>query len=224
MYPSGIRKQAESLRKAGKTYGEIRTVLGLPIPKSTLSDWCNSIELSGFERVRLEARQLKNSERGRFIAHAITRKRRQEYLASVDERTAHLPELLKDKNVAKIAIGMLYLGEGSKSKARMELGNSDPGIISLFLGLLRYCYVLDENKFRCTVQCRADQDTKMLEKFWLGVTEIPKFQFYPTRIDPRTIGKISLRPEYRGVCVVTYLYADLYYEIMSIGRALKMGL
>lgn len=226
MYPSEIRKQAESLRRDGKTYGEIRATLGLPIPKSTLSDWCKTIELSGLEQVRLEANKLRNEERGRFIAHAITRKHRQEYLASVQQRVAHLPELLKDKNVAKIALGMLYLGEGSKSsrKACVELANSDPAIIRLFLYLLRTHYLLDESKFRCTIQCRADQDTKALEEFWLGVVGISKPQFYRTRIDMRTVGKASGKPEYKGVCVITYLSADLYHELMSIGRTIVKGL
>jgi hypothetical protein len=225
MYPSEIRKQAESLRKSGKTYGEIQSVIGLPIPKSTLSDWCNTIELSGLEKVRLEANQLKNSERGRFIAHAITRKRRQEYLDSVQQRAVHLPELLKDKNVAKIALGMLYLGEGSKGfrRAKAEFCNSDPAIIRLYLKLLRFCYALDEDKFRCTVLCRADQDVKELERFWLETTQIPKSKLYPTRIDPRTVGKVSRKPEYKGVCVITYLSADLYHELMSIGRTIAKG-
>src|ERR1044072_7668956 len=102
MYSIQLRKQAEALRQAGKTYGEIRTILGISISKSALSDWCNAIELSGMEQARLDAKKLKNEERGRLIAHAILRKRRQEYLESVRQRTVHLPGLLKDKNVAKI--------------------------------------------------------------------------------------------------------------------------
>ncbi|PIR44326.1 hypothetical protein COV23_00575 [Candidatus Wolfebacteria bacterium CG10_big_fil_rev_8_21_14_0_10_31_9] len=95
-------------------------------------------------------------------------------------------------------------------------GNSDPNIIYLFLKLLRYCYDIDENKFRCTLQDRADQNIKKLEKFWRLVTKIPKKQFYKARIDPRTIGKISKKPEYKGVCVIDYFSADILNEFKKI--------
>ncbi len=119
--------------------------------------------------------------------------------------------------VAKLMLVMLYLGEGAKNKkGSLMLGNSDPAIVRLFLQLLRKCYKIDESKFRCTVQCRADQDINFLEKFWSNVTQIPSRQFYKARIDPRTIGKPTKKSDYKGVCVIDLFSAHIFNEIKII--------
>ena len=100
----------------------------------------------------------------------------------------------------------------------MQFGNSDPGIIKLFLNLMRECYPIDETKFRCTVLCRADQDANELEKFWRRITDISKKKFYKTRVDARTIGKPSRKLDYKGVCVINYLSASVYYDLFTLGQ------
>jgi hypothetical protein len=54
--------------------------------------------------------------------------------------------------------------EGTKgNRGSLRFGNSDPFVIDLFLNLMEKCYSIDKKKFRCTVLCRADQDTKELD-------------------------------------------------------------
>lgn len=56
---------------------------------------------------------------------------------------------MNNKDVKKIALAMLYLGEGGKKqRGSLMFGNSDPVIINLFLRYLRDCYNIDEKKFR----------------------------------------------------------------------------
>jgi hypothetical protein len=88
---------------------------------------------------------------------------------------------------------------------------------------LRYCYNIDESKFRCTIQCRADQDIQKLEKFWSEATNISLKQFYKARIDPRTIGKLSIKKEYKGVLRIDCFSAKILQELLEIPRIL-MGL
>ena len=146
-------------------------------------------------------------------------------MQEVYSRVSHLGKLIKNKDIAKISLAMLYLGEGSKTRSSLMFGNSDPTIISLFLRLLRYCYKIDEDKFRCTLQCRADQDIQKLEKFWSNITNIPLSKFYKARVDPRTIGKISKNPEYKGVCRIDYFSADIFNELTKVIEAIdKTGL
>lgn len=212
-----LREKAIALRKKGKTFSEINKILGIDIPQGTLSYWLKSINLSDKQKKRISVIVLKNIKRGRASALKVNKLRRQEYLDSVAKRVNHLGVLVCDKNVAKIALAMLYLGEGSKTrKGSLMFGNSDPEIIKLFLGLLRLCYKIDEHKFRCTVQLRADQDIKKLEKFWHIATKIPTKQFYKARVDARTIGKISKKPEYKGVCRIDYFSADIFNELKKI--------
>lgn len=207
------------MRKIGTTYGEIRRRLNVPVPKSTLSVWFKSITSDPKYKKVIELAMKKNSGKGHIFALEANRVIRKKYLESIDNRIKHLEKIISNKNIAKISLAMLYLGEGAKNrKGSLMFGNSNPDIIKLFLHLLRHCYRIDEKKFRCTLQCRADQNIKKLEKFWSETTNIPLSQFYKARIDPRTIGKKSKKPEYKGVCRIDYFSADTYIELTKIGE------
>jgi len=211
------KQEAIILRKKGFTYGEIKKYLGIPIPKSTLSLWFKRITLSNIACNRLNnARSLKQKE-SHMRALEANKKKRINYLEEIEKRTKHLEKYLDNNDIAKIVLAMLYLGEGAKGPRRsFMLGNSNPKVVKLYLNLLRKCYIIDEKKFRCTLQCRADQNIPKLENFWHKVTGIPKTQFYKARIDPRTIGKKSKKPEYKGVCRIDYFSADMYNEVEKI--------
>ncbi len=149
---------------------------------------------------------------------AINRKlKRQRFFRTLRKENAHLAALFNGVDVAKLVLLILYAAEGTKNAARSTLvfGNSDPSIIRLFLKLLRVSYKISEDKFRCTVQCRADQDSSFLEIFWSKVTGIPLNQFYRTRIDKRSIGKKTINNRYKGVCRVDYLSAPVYWDLIQ---------
>lgn len=220
-----LKKEAVELRKQGKTYSEIQHALGKNISKSTLSSWCSKIKLQKNHQRRIKKIILSNAERARDVALVANRVKREKFLKSIIDRNKHIALSLKNKDTAKIALAMLYLSEGSKNKkSALMFGNSNPSIINLFLHLLRYCYNIDGSKFRCTLQCRADQDIKKLEEFWSRVTKIKLSQFYKARIDPRTIGKASINPNYKGVCRIDYFSADLSIELKQIAEIINKGI
>lgn len=212
-----LKEKIINLRKSGKTYTEICKITGVNISKGTLSDWCGNILLSPKQQKRVQDLIKKNVQKGRAVALVVNKFKREKYIQSVRDRVKHLSDKMKNKDTAKIALAMLYLGEGSKvNKGSLMFGNSNPLTISLFLNLLRYCYDIDENKFRCTLQCRADQNIKKLEGFWSETTNIPLSQFYKARIDPRTIGKPSKNLDYKGVCRIDYFSGDIFMELKQI--------
>ncbi len=216
-----FKNRAIVLRKKGKTYGEIQEILGENIPKSTFSLWFQDIQLSAQQQEKIKRQAQLKSQNGLIIALASNKTKREKYLKSVENRVKHLKTIIENHDTAKIAIVMLYLGEGAKNRrGSMALGNSDPKIIGLFLKLMRQCYKIDETKFRCTLQCRADQNIKKLEKFWSKTPSIPLQQFYGARIDPRTIGKPTKKLDYKGVCKIDYFSADLYNELTKIAEVL----
>lgn len=216
-----IKEKAIKLRKQGRTYSEIQKGLRIVIPKSTLSGWCSKVELPKEYQEKIRKIILNNAQKGRKIALIVNRRKREEYLKSVEDRNKHLEKSLRNKDIAKIALAMLYLGEGGKNqRGSLLFGNSDPFVISLFLYSLRYCYSIDESKFRCTLMCRADQNTKRLEKFWSEVTNIPLSQFYRAQQDARTIGKPTKKKDYKGVCKIDYFSSDIYTELMMIPRTI----
>tara|TARA_Y100000310_G_scaffold322048_1_gene380569 strand:- start:425 stop:1108 length:684 start_codon:yes stop_codon:yes gene_type:complete len=220
-----LKPRVVTLRKAGKTYGEIQRSIGEPIPKSTLSHWFRGILLTKNQQEHISRKVFTNIRRAQAKARLVNEKRRREYIQGVRDRVIHLSEEIRKKNSAKIALAMLYLGEGAKrTRGSLMFGNSDPLVIRLYLNLLRSCYSIDENKFRCTLQCRADQNIKKLEKFWSNTTKIPPKRFYKAQIDSRTIGKPSRNPKYKGVCRIDYFSADIFNELVQTIKVICMGL
>lgn len=210
------------LRRQGKTHSEIRAVFP-GIAKSTLSYQLRSLVLSVKQKDRLTKNINKKLIKAREKALIVQRNKRREYFANIESKNIHLLSFLdKNKDSAKLVLSALHLAEGAKHRAgSIQFGNSDPGIIRLFMKLLRTCYEIDESKFRCTILCRADQDTKKLERFWLEVAGINKGQLYKTRIDARTIGKPSRKLDYKGVCVINYLSAAVYYDLLTLGKMMS---
>ena len=116
---------------------------------------------------------------------------------------------------------MLCLGEASKYKSKntaFNLGSSDQRIIIIFISLLKTCFDFKLEKIRCTVQCRADQNVESLEKYWIGITGIPKRLFYKAQIDPRTINKLTKNKDYKGVLRVNYLDTRVQLELESLSQ------
>ena len=209
-----IREQAILLWKNGRSYSEIQKTLKAKIPKSTLSYWMKYAQLTPEEQKRIsKAMQFKIAFSQKRAVLANKEKRDRKFLELKQSAMRLLP-LFKDNKVSKIVLAILYATEGSRTRrSSLMFGNSDPSIITLFLGLLRKSYSLDETKFRCTVQCRADQNTKELIYFWSKTTRIPIKQFYAARIDARSIGKPSRKKDYKGVCRIDYFSADIYNEL-----------
>lgn len=215
------KERSQQLRALGKTYSEINSALGMNVPKSTLATWCKSVPLPMSYYRRKKKIILENIKKARLKAVAKNKETRAEYFLELTRRNKHLKNLLKNKDAAKIVLATLYLCEGSKqTKGALAFGNSDPMIVDIFVSLLRHVFEIDEKKFRCTLQCRADQNIKELGKFWSETTKIPLTQFYKARIDPRTIGKPSIKKDYKGVLRIDYFSAAVYNELTVIAKIL----
>jgi len=219
------RDKAIALRRSGRTYTEIQELLDVKVPPSTLCTWFKQLQLSHQERENILSRGKERIRSGSIKASATRKLAKKNRLEIVHRENFYLKNVLDNNDIAKIGLVMLYLCEGSKHQnASLCFGNSNPGIIQLFLQLLRKCYMIDEKKFRCTVQCRADQNTEKLISFWSAMTLIPKNQFYRSRIDKRTIGTPTKKTDYRGVCRIDYFSAAIYNEMKIVGALLSEGL
>jgi hypothetical protein len=215
-YPESVVSQAQALRRSGFTYQEIADQLGQRLPKATVATWCRGIELGAAAAKERRLRLQPKLAKAREAAQAIKRKRRLKRERQAKARLQPLVALLDDVRVAKIVLAMLYAAEGGKThnRACVTFGNSDPRMIKLFLRLFGQCYELDPSRFRCTVMGRADMDYSRLNDYWQKVTRIPNSQFYAPRIDPRTVGKPSRKPDYKGVCRIDYFSAPVYNDIV----------
>lgn len=219
-YPVSIIQEVRDLRSKGKTYGEIRTFLSRNIPKSTLAEWCKNTALPENYSSRIANLNLNNLNKARLIALEITKIKKEEQRRTIHANNLPIAKQILNQEIAKIALAMLCLGEASRTPGTFALGSSDPRIIILFLELLKKCFSFDIEKVRCTVQCRADQDTASLEEFWMNITKIPKRLFYKANIDPRTKGKITKRNTYKGVLRVDYFDTKVKIELETLAQLL----
>lgn len=224
MIDQELKLKVKNFRKLGKTYKEINKLLNVRIPKSTISYWCSGLNLPfGYEhKVReYNKHNLIKAREAALISKRICRENNNERII---KENFHLVDNLKNRDIAKIVLTVLYMTEGSKrANGSITFSNSDSSIIGLFLNLLRLCYIIDESKFRCTLQCRADQDIKKLESFWSNITGISLERFYQARIDPRTINKPSKKRDYKGVCRINYFSARIYHELINIAKLICQG-
>ena len=187
------------LRHQGKTYGEINKFLNINLAKSTLHEICKNTSLPNEYLEKITQLNIQNLGIARATALAMNKIKRENLFRHFEEVNLPIAKKMHDKHTAKIALAMLCLGEASKSTSKhsFSLGNSDPRIITLFTKLLGKCFPIDYQKIRCTVQCRADQNTSKLTSFWSKHTGIPISQFYRAQIDKRTIGKPTKKPNYK---------------------------
>lgn len=213
--------KAKKLRINGKTYSEINTILKLDIPKSTMNNWFTKINLPHHYRAKIKKLNKINLEKARGLAVISNKKKLNDRLYRLRIKNINLLKVI-NKDVGKLILATLYLCEGAKypTTSQIKFGSSHPGMIRLFLCLLRECFDLDENKFRGMVQCRADQKTTKLEKYWSRISSIPLRKFYNPLIDKRTIGKPTKKQDYMGVFVINYFDTDIQLELQFLGEYL----
>jgi len=223
-YPIRFVESARVWRAKGFTFSEIQNKLHKKIPKGTLSWWFRGIELPSFYANKVRRLNLDALALGRQKAVSVNRERRRFYLEDIHNRNRNLSKVLRQRDVSKLFLAALYLGEGAKkNRGSLTFANSDPGITALFLRLMRAVYPINESKFRCTVLCRADQNLNRLNAFWSKTTQIPLQQFYGARIDARTRGKVTENKNYKGVCRIDYFSAKVYDELKIIGNLAIQG-
>lgn len=214
--------EAQNLRRAGKSYGEIQKAIGIKIPKSTLSDWCRGIILPEEHRKRLTALNYTNLRRGRELALRNIREEKDRFLQLLKNRNGRLLKKV-NKDVAKLLLAVLYLGEGKKQDGLLVLGSSDPGIIKLFLALLKMCYGITTDRVKCRISYRVDQPIALLTRYWMKIVGIPAESFYKTVPDPRTAGRATKKKDYKGVCVIYILNSTKIHKELEVVANMLMG-
>lgn len=200
--------------------------LKIRLPKSTLSNWCCDVNLPKWYEDKVNKLNRRNFSKAQKMAWVSNKAKREQFLNDLLAGNQHLTEKLDDKDILKMLLAILYLGEGSKwrSHSGLILGSSDPNIIRLYVRLLNLCYSIEAEKLKCRISYRADQDIHKLQKYWSRIASIPLKNFYKTIPDPRTIGKPTRKKGYKGVCVVSCAGSHIQLELEAIPRIILKGL
>lgn len=180
---SPTQVQAIQLRKAGKSYSEISTVLD--VPKSTLSFWLHNIHLSNAQQKHLVS---KSNLAG--IQSLLRHNKEQTVLAKERSQATRLKASRDIKHLNKndlFLIGVaLYWAEGYKRGADgsswkcIDFANSDPDMITLMMTFFRKYSQVAESKFRIHLMLHDPKKEKQARTFWSNVTNLPLKQFVST--------------------------------------------
>lgn len=170
------RSKAEQLRRAGKSYKEIRRKLGVPI--ATLSDWFRDVPWSIEIKTKLTGEESLANPNKLQLMVAATKKKfarlHEEYrLEAIREFPLH------KNNPLFIAGTMLYWGEGDKiaNNSVIRLSNSEPGMIRTFYIFLINVMKIPKEKITFSLLLYPDLIDSVQKNFWSTATGIPLTQF-----------------------------------------------
>lgn len=176
--------EARKLRRQGKSIKEIENILG--IRRSSISVWVRDIELTEKQKQRLSMRGL--------ALEVMERRRKTRWSNETKMRTIFLEQGLKEiselPRVDILTLGLgLYWGEGSKtSRGSVELSNTDPRIIQVYVLFLNKCFGFPIKKMHGHVGLHSHLSIKKAEKYWSDISGIPLSQFQKTSFQKSRAG------------------------------------
>lgn len=188
------------MRRLGASIRDIEKQLG--IPRSTLSGWLRNIVLTKEHKDKLTQNWLAALVKARQQAVLSHNRRKKGRLKEAQKQAQKTLSKINtsSKAVLELALAMLYLGEGSKTK-QTGMGNSDPLLLKFFIAALKNLYGYDVSSLRCELHIRADQNPDTVREYWSKELSIPIENFTGIYVDKRTLGRPTF-PYYKGVCVV----------------------
>jgi predicted transcriptional regulator len=154
------QERARELRAEGRSVKEIERLLG--VSRSSVSLWVRNVELGPEQRQRLIERirlgPVIAAERKAAAAREVRRTYQDE-----GRRLAHA------RGASYAAGCMLYWAEGSKHRNALQITNSDPDLLVLFVGFLREHFDVPEERILMYCNLFADhlERQREIEDFWL---------------------------------------------------------
>ncbi len=217
-----LRSRAIELRQSGLSIGTIERELG--IPRSTLSGWFKSIQLTMEQEQELIRQSKEGLVRARQKAAVWHTTQKEVRIEAANESGRRVLEELdtQDPHIIELALAFLYLGEGAKGDTT-SLGSSDPAIARFFAESLKRLYGVPFDKIRCYLHLRADQNPELLRSYWAEQLQLPETSFGKTSIDMRTHGK-STYPHYKGVCAISCGKVEIRRRLMYIAKSFCEGI
>jgi hypothetical protein len=123
----------------------------------------------------------------------------------------------RGKETLEVAGLCLFWAEDSRFKKRVEITNTDPEMIKLFLRFLREACNVEEDALRCRIQLHDKDKYQEAVHFWSQVTGISPSQFRRRFLKPDKGGKpkhpLGIVSVY---CNDTALHEELASRVMQI--------
>lgn len=207
-----LKRQVIELRKGGKTYSEIKNVLGY-IPKGTLSTWLKNIELTPEQKLRIQQKitdcRMIGRQKGAWRNH---QKRLQRIKSIQMSAKKEYRSFLNDK---LFLMGLaLYLAEGSRKIERFQFMNSDPYLVKIMIKWLNKIGKIPRDKIKIRLYMHKVYARENCENFWINFLNLNQKQLQKT-IYKSTQHLIKKNPEYKGCLRIEIPGTELFWKIMK---------
>ena len=209
MAKTADKNKAIALRKTGKSYSQIRTLIN--VSKSTLSNWLKDYPLS-LERIR-ELRDWNDRRIEKYRATVIRKKTARLEVVQEEQKSIVLPLSKRDLYIAGM---FLYWGEGSKTIANgLAITNTDPAAIKFFVKWLEKLFNVPRHKLKIFLQLYKDMDPRKELNFWSNALNLPKNQFVKPYIKDSRIADLTRKGGFgHGTCSVRINNARLAEKVL----------
>ncbi len=207
-----LKYQAIFLRKKGKTYKEIQTILG-PLAKGTLSSWLKPIELTAGQKKRILKKTLNRAEAGRQKGGWTNHQKRLTRIANIQKiAEQEFPKMLK--NPIFLPGLALYMAEGSKKSEIFQFMNSDSSLINLLIKWIVEIGGLPASAIKLRLYLHHIYASEKCEVYWSQTTNIPLSQFYKS-VYKSTAHLRKKNPQYKGCLRVEVGGSELFWKTMQ---------
>ncbi len=170
-----LRQKAIELRKQGKTYGQIKSELG--ISKSTLSDWLSGYSLSEKQLGLLQKSKKFSRQLAVEKIRLTKQKKHDKRLNDTYQNELKRWRCLTQRELELAGI-FLYWGEGAKLiNGPISLNNTDPAVLKFTLYWLRKALKIPKNKIEVFLHLYNDMDIKKEMNYWSRELKMPLNQF-----------------------------------------------
>lgn len=196
------------LRRQGLSYGEIMELI--PVKKSTLATWSNSVRLSASQIDELRDRRTPPPGRNLQGNRYTTQRPRRREIELIKAQALLEAEHLVDDSLWVAGVSM-YWGEGSKATRQLSMANADPAALRLFKRWSTE-FLPPHHGWRARLNLHADNDEPAARKWWSNEVEVGLEDFTKTYIKPDGTGH---RKNYLrfGVCTLIKRKSTDAYEI-----------
>ena len=124
-------------------------------------------------------------------------------------------ELTLEQERLRIAGLMLYWAEGAKGRHSVDLANTDPQVILVFLRFLREICGVAESRLRVYLFIYERQEVEPIRQYWSRLTRIPVAQFQKPYVSKFQQGRTRRRVLENGVIHIRYNDKRLLQQILT---------
>ncbi len=213
------RQKAIELRKQGKTYTQIREILG--ISKSTLSDWLSKYPLTEKQIEILQKTHQFNRQIGIEKTRIVKQKKREARIKATYENQKTYWDRLSKREL-EIAGTFLYWGEGAKNmKGPISINNTDPEVLKFALFWMIHGLEIPKEKIKITLHLYKDMNIQKEMSYWSSELKLPLSQFAKPYIKESTRINLTHKGFGHGTCGLLVSNILLKERIMMAIKAIS---